>query len=217
MGKIWLFLKAFMIEKGGIQLRTNRLLLVLLLCLGLFLVACNGEEEEPEERKNYTVEDRTVTETRLVVYEGPNLLQTSSKLSVKVEDEELFVYETRVNHNRLFSFSEPKTTAPVVLLISRARSIWKSRSTRERCTMSSSAPCFMTSNRFWKETRSASASVIRVTMSWNMRTGTAIWKSSTSLRIHWKRNRSTPRIFPRTCSTSGREFMQPGRYPWKAG
>ena len=96
-------------------MRTNRLLLVLLLCLGLFLVACNGEEEEPEERKNYTVEDRTVTETRLVVYEGPNLLQTSSKLSVKVEDEELFVYETRVNHNRLFSFSEPKTTAPVVL------------------------------------------------------------------------------------------------------
>jgi len=103
-------------EKGEILLKTFRgkLLTIVLLFLSFFLVACCGDDK-PEERKGYTVEDKTVTETKLVVYEGPNLLTTSSKVSVKVEDEELFVYETRVNHNRIFSFSEPKTTAPVVL------------------------------------------------------------------------------------------------------
>lgn len=103
-------------EKGGIFLKTYRgkILMILLLFLTCVLVACNGDDQ-PEERKGYTVADKTVTETKIVVYEGPNLLESSPKVNVKVEDVDLFVYESRVNHNRIFSFSEPTTTVPVVL------------------------------------------------------------------------------------------------------
>jgi len=92
----------------------GKILILLLLFLTCVLVACNCDEE-PEKNNGNNVEDKTVTETKLVVYEGPNLLESSQKVSVKVEDVDLFVYESRVNHNRIFSFSEPNTTAPIVL------------------------------------------------------------------------------------------------------
>ncbi len=62
------------------------------------------------------IEGKTeVDQTRLVTYEGPRILTTSSKASVKVNGEELFVYETRVNDRRKFSWDVPDTTAPYVL------------------------------------------------------------------------------------------------------
>lgn len=57
----------------------------------------------------------TVETTKLTVYEGPNLLESSSKLNAYVEDEQLFVYDTRVNHNRIFSWGAPSTMGQVVV------------------------------------------------------------------------------------------------------
>ncbi|MDD4000508.1 MAG: glycosyl hydrolase family 28 protein, partial [Bacilli bacterium] len=93
----------------------KKVFILLLVFFCSFLVSCKPEDLPPEEENKNTVEDKTVTETKLTVYEGPNLLETSKKVAVKVEDQELFVYETRVNHSRIFSFSEPKTMAPVVV------------------------------------------------------------------------------------------------------
>lgn len=58
---------------------------------------------------------RTVTQTRLVVYEGPSVMKSSDRVQIQVEDQELFVYETLVNHGRVFSFTAPTTTTPVAL------------------------------------------------------------------------------------------------------
>ncbi len=58
--------------------------------------------------------DREVTASKLTVYEGPSLMESSSKVKAFVEDEELFVYDTRVNHNRSFSFSYSRDEGQVV-------------------------------------------------------------------------------------------------------
>lgn len=65
--------------------------------------------------KNFIKGERTVTETKLVTYDGPSLFKTSEKVGVKVEGKDLFVYETRVNHGTKFSWDVPNTTAPYVL------------------------------------------------------------------------------------------------------
>ena len=84
------------------------------LCGTFVFGACGPDEPGPDSNPGTdpstdvpTIEqpERTVTETKLTVYEGPGLMESSSKLSAYVEDEELFVYDTRVNHNRIFSFT----------------------------------------------------------------------------------------------------------------
>ena len=59
--------------------------------------------------------ERTVTTTKLVTYDAPNLLTTSKQVKVKVEDQDLFVYETRVNDRRKFSWETPSRKVPLVL------------------------------------------------------------------------------------------------------
>ena len=84
------------------------------LCGTFVFGACGPDEPGPDPNPGTdpstdapTIEqpERTVTETKLTVYEGPGLMESSSKLNAYVEDEELFVYDTRVNHNRIFSFT----------------------------------------------------------------------------------------------------------------
>lgn len=58
---------------------------------------------------------RKVTETKVVLYDGPSAMTSSERVRVEVEGHELFVYETLVNHGRLFSFHAPTTTTPVAL------------------------------------------------------------------------------------------------------
>ena len=65
--------------------------------------------------ENFVPSTKEVTQTKLVTYDGPSLLTTSSKVSVKVEGQELFVYETRVNDNRKFTWNTPETKAPYVI------------------------------------------------------------------------------------------------------
>ena len=57
--------------------------------------------------------EHTITHTTLVTYEGPTLLKEFDNVEIKVEDEKLFIYEVPVNHDRVFSFKAPSTTAPV--------------------------------------------------------------------------------------------------------
>ncbi len=54
---------------------------------------------------NFIAPDNTVTTSKLVTYEGPSLLKSSEKVSVAVNGTDLFVYETRVNHGRVFSWA----------------------------------------------------------------------------------------------------------------
>ncbi len=56
-----------------------------------------------------------VKTTKLVTYEGPSLLESSKSVSVKVNDIDLFVYETRVNHGRVFSWAAPNTMTQAVI------------------------------------------------------------------------------------------------------
>lgn len=78
--------------------------LVLTFVVSLTLAACEPDEPPvvPSERP---VADKTVTETKVVTYDGPGVLTSSQTAEVKVEDKELFVYDTRVNHNRAFSWT----------------------------------------------------------------------------------------------------------------
>lgn len=59
--------------------------------------------------------DKVVTKTKVTYYDGPSLLESSSIASVKVEGQDLFVYETRVNLNKTFTFNYPTTLNPVAL------------------------------------------------------------------------------------------------------
>ncbi len=92
------------------------ILTALLMGLTFGFAACKEEQvAPPTPGGDPEVPEATVTETKLTVYEGPELLESSSRLKAYVEDEELFVYDTRVNHNRLFSFTYSKDEGQVVL------------------------------------------------------------------------------------------------------
>lgn len=86
----------------------------------LFLFSCGNVEEEPGKNDfynpdNFVESTKEVTQTKLVTYDGPSLLKTSSKVGVKVEDVDLFVYETRVNHGTKFTWEVPSSTASYVI------------------------------------------------------------------------------------------------------
>ena len=54
--------------------------------------------------------ENEINTTKLVTYDGPSLMESSKNVSISVEGHELFVYETLVNHNRVFSWVAPNTT-----------------------------------------------------------------------------------------------------------
>ena len=93
------------------------ILTALVLCASTAFTACKPDEPDvPDTGDAPKIEqpERTVTESKLTVYEGPALLESSSKLKAYVENEELFVYNTRVNHNRSFSFTYSQAKGQVV-------------------------------------------------------------------------------------------------------
>ena len=108
--------------------RLIQFLMIISFCLVLF--SCGGtEEKEPIDDSddpiivdndyysadNFVEASKTVTTTKLVTYDGPSFLTSSSDVKVKVNDENLFVYDTLVNHERRFSWMQPTTSAPVVI------------------------------------------------------------------------------------------------------
>lgn len=93
------------------------LILALLAVVCLTFAACDKDPVPPPAPvvSGRPEPERTVTETKLVTYDGPELLTSSSKVGVKVEGEDLFVYETRVNHARSFTYTYSNDVAPVVI------------------------------------------------------------------------------------------------------
>lgn len=102
------------------------LLLALAVLTSFTFVACSNtsrgepvnQEKNPNEyynEKNFVSSEKEVTTTKLVTYDGPSALQSFDGVSVEVNDTPLFVYETRVNYNRKFSWDVPSTKVPVVL------------------------------------------------------------------------------------------------------
>ena len=73
--------------------------IMIVVLLGMTLFACDTQENLSE----------------VQLYEGPNTLNTSDLMDVFVNDEPVFVYETRVNHDHFWSWNTPETTAPVVI------------------------------------------------------------------------------------------------------
>ena len=76
----------------------------------------NGTQGENNyyNEENFIRPENNVTTTKLVTYDGPKYLNESNKVDVKVNDKDLFVYETRVNHDRQFNWNLPTDTASVV-------------------------------------------------------------------------------------------------------
>ena len=97
---------------------------ILAIFMTLSLVSCNNSSSStstPNEipndyynEENFVQSDKVVTNSKLVTYEAPSLLDSSERLSVTVNGQDLFVYETRVNHGTKFSWDVPSTTVSVV-------------------------------------------------------------------------------------------------------
>ena len=95
-------------------------------CLLLGVSACNSPAPTPTptptpggngyyDETCFTEGEKNVTTTKLVTYDAPSLLKTSEQVKVKVENQDLFVYETRVNDRRKFSWDTPTRKVPLVL------------------------------------------------------------------------------------------------------
>lgn len=102
------------------------LLVALMMSATMLLTACNknnGQTGNSSSSFSYSgtapstpsTSEKVVNQTKLTVYEGPSLMDSSEKVTVKVEEKELFVYETRVNHNKVFTWTYPKTYNQVVI------------------------------------------------------------------------------------------------------
>lgn len=79
--------------------------LVLIFTASLTLVACQPDDKPPVVPSERPVADKTVTQTKVVTYDGPSVLTSSDDAKVKVENKDLFVYDTRVNHLRKFEWN----------------------------------------------------------------------------------------------------------------
>ena len=63
---------------------------------------------------NFVSSSEEVKKTTLVTYDGPSYLVESEVYDVKVNDKDLFVYDTRVNNERQFSWTTPQTKTQFV-------------------------------------------------------------------------------------------------------
>jgi hypothetical protein len=96
--------------------RYFRIVLVLSIVM-VVLTACGNNTAKNDivsDDTDYTP-TKTVTESKVVIYDGPSIMKSSDDVEIQVEGQELFVYDTLVNHERMFSFREPTTTAPVAI------------------------------------------------------------------------------------------------------
>ena len=104
-----------------------RFLTSFVFALPLVIASCGGSKQEPKPTPTPTPTDtssydavfiegdRDVTETKVDIFPGPSIFESSDKCQVFVEGQELFVYETLVNHKRKFTWGIEDTKAPVVL------------------------------------------------------------------------------------------------------
>ena len=109
--------------------KTKKAFWLLAAAMSFFIGSCsNSSPSEPVNQSddpagsinyydedNFVKSDRIVTQTKVVTYDGPQYFQTSNKVDISVNDNPLFVYETRVNSQRKFSWETPETTVPLAI------------------------------------------------------------------------------------------------------
>ena len=102
-------------------MKTKQFLGLSAVLFAMSITACGPQGSTPQQsdnvyynEENFIKSSKSVTETKVVTYAGPSILKTSEKVSVKVENKELFVYETRVNDSRKFSWETPTRKVPLV-------------------------------------------------------------------------------------------------------
>lgn len=106
----------------------KHLLLTALIVGGMFLSGCGSDSSASSspssqvpstdhhyDERNFVKSDRSVTQTKIDFYDGPSMMKTSEKVGIKIEDQDLFVYETRVNHRRKFTYDYSSDTNPVAI------------------------------------------------------------------------------------------------------
>lgn len=95
----------------------SRKLLLGALSVAALLISygCTPTPSSPSSSSSSTSEQpkEKVLRTQVVTYPGPSILTSSTKARVFVNDQELFVYETRVNNQRVFTWDTPTTYSPV--------------------------------------------------------------------------------------------------------
>lgn len=64
---------------------------------------------------NFVFDTQVVQDTKLRTYPGPSLMESSKDVQISVNGESLFVYETLVNHGRVFSWIAPTTKTQAVI------------------------------------------------------------------------------------------------------
>ena len=74
-----------------------------------------GSDDNYYREENFIQSSKVVDATQLEIYEGPKYLTSMEGYHISVNDNPLFVYQTRVNHERIFSWNVPSTYAPVVM------------------------------------------------------------------------------------------------------
>jgi len=67
------------------------------------------------DENNFVEPNNQINQTKIVTYDGPSLLAPSSKVAIEVDSHPLFVYETRVNHKRVFTYDYSTDTAPYAI------------------------------------------------------------------------------------------------------
>ncbi|MBO6280126.1 MAG: hypothetical protein J6M95_00900 [Bacilli bacterium] len=103
-------------------MRTKHLFGLSALLFAMSVGACTPSSSEQSKEtdniyyneENFVTSNSPVEETKIVTYDGPSLLKTSEQVSVKVNGKDLFVYETRVNDRRKFSWETPTRKVPLV-------------------------------------------------------------------------------------------------------
>ncbi|MBN2504770.1 MAG: discoidin domain-containing protein [Bacilli bacterium] len=56
-----------------------------------------------------------VTQSEVKLYDGPGIMTSSDLVDIFVEGEEVFVYETLVNHGRTFTYTTPTSKVPIAI------------------------------------------------------------------------------------------------------
>lgn len=100
----------------------RRSVLAFVAALSLALSACVGVTTTAPQTTTNTTQTTTTTEpvqvndnTRVVLYDGPEIMTSSDIVDIFVEDREVFVYETLVNYGRTFTYTAPETVVPVAI------------------------------------------------------------------------------------------------------
>jgi len=117
--------KNILIKRSDFMLENRQtikkfILSLLVVLIGFGLVACNNdsttENTTQSQITHTTTEPEELSEnTKIQLYNGPEILSSSELVNISVEERDVFVYETRVNHGRTFTFTASENKVPLAI------------------------------------------------------------------------------------------------------